>query len=146
MRGLVLSTPAAAVFGLTMGWTGGNALMPDVPLPPVQILSVEWDAEADKILYERRINSPVPIRAPYRADVVESATERSVPACEMDNWTTISPEEGGRQHLAMTDVYEDACAEALVIGRYYEFWLSIQPVEGRGTIKQSAPFVWEGRS
>jgi hypothetical protein len=135
-----------AAFCSTIGFGVTVDYITPEDLPLVEITSMEWDAERRAVAYQRRVNSPTPIRAPYHGDLVEVATERAVEECEVTGRATYGPGEPDTQYFSLDNFFAEGCAAALVPGRYYEMWGSVSPLHGAPTLAKSEPFAWTPES
>lgn len=118
---------------------------PDPDAPLVELIDLRWDAETQKIIYERRVNISGVVTAPWSGSIISATTERHVPECEVKGRSPygskeIEPE---TQRFAFDRFYDPpACREALQCGESYYMTATVAPPVGRASAITSLPFEW----
>lgn len=131
----------AGSFLAIVGFVEGADKLAPPTVPPVEILSVV--VQGRDVVYERRVNSGVTIRAPYFSDMVDIATERSVPECDLAGRADYGKNEPATQVFDIDFFFAEGCSGHLVPGRSYAVVATVTPVDGLASTRRSDPFVWQ---
>lgn len=111
------------------------------PPPLVDVQSILYDAHTGVVTYQREVNAPYTVRAPWVADVVEVETEKSVRECSAAGWADYGPRESTVQTFDIDYFAKPGCRAALEPGKTYTIVATVNPIEGDGSQARSLPFT-----
>lgn len=123
-----------------VGFVEGVDFVSPADKPAVEILGVSLSG--DSVKYTRKVHATNPIRAAWSGDVVNIATERGVPECEISGRATYGPDEPQTQTFPASEFLGPGCLGALIPGETYEIWASVTPLDGAASQFRSDAFTW----